>query len=47
MVVRERDGRVAVAVIDAEQMMSFIANPALEPIACEANERLRKAVDAV
>lgn len=47
VVVRERDGRVAVAAIDAERMMSFVGNPALEPIAREANERLRKAVDAI
>jgi uncharacterized protein (DUF302 family) len=47
VVVRERDGRVEVSAIDAERMMSFVANPALEPIAREANERLRKAVDAV
>jgi uncharacterized protein (DUF302 family) len=47
VVVRERDGRVQIAAIDAERMMSFVGNPALEPIAREANERLRKAVDAV
>ena len=47
VVVRERDGRVEVAAIDAERMMSFVGNPALEPIAREASERLRKAVDAV
>jgi uncharacterized protein (DUF302 family) len=47
VVVRERDGRVEVSAIDAERMMSFVANPALEPIAREANERLRKAVDGV
>ena len=47
VVVRERDGRVQVSAIDAERMMSFVGNPALEPVAREANERLRKAVDAV
>jgi uncharacterized protein (DUF302 family) len=47
VVVRERDGRVQVSAIDAERMMSFVANPALEPIAREANERLRMAVDSL
>lgn len=47
VVVQERDGRVEVATIDAEQMLAFAGNDALEPIAREANERLRKAVDAV
>ena len=47
VVVRERDGGVQVSAIDAERMMSFVGNPALEPIAREANERLRKAVDSL
>jgi uncharacterized protein (DUF302 family) len=47
VVVRERDGMVEVAAIDAERMMAFIGNPALAPIAREATTRLRTAVDAV
>jgi uncharacterized protein (DUF302 family) len=47
VVVRERAGRVEVSAIDAERMMSFVGNPALEPVAREANERLRKAVDSL
>ena len=47
VVVREREGRVLISAIDAEQMMSFVGNPALEPIAREAGERVRRAVDAL
>jgi uncharacterized protein (DUF302 family) len=47
VVVRERDGKVEVSAIDAEQMMTFANNPALEPIAREANERLHKALDSL
>jgi uncharacterized protein (DUF302 family) len=47
VVVRERGGGVEVSAIDAERMMSFVGNAALEPVAREAGERLRRAVDAV
>lgn len=45
--VRDNGGRIEVATIDAEQMMGFIGNAALAPIAAEANDRLRKALEAV
>jgi uncharacterized protein (DUF302 family) len=44
---RELGGGVEVSAINAERMMSFVGNAALEPIAREANERLRKAVDSL
>jgi len=47
VVVRERDGAVEVSAVDAQKMMEVVGNPELEPIARDANERLRKAVDAV
>ena len=47
VVVRERQGVTEVATIDAEQMMSLVGNENLAPIAKEANERLRRALEAV
>ncbi len=47
VLVREQGGAAEVAVIDARQMMQFVGNPQLEPIAEEANQRLRKALEAI
>jgi uncharacterized protein (DUF302 family) len=47
VVVREDRGATEVVVIDARQMMQVVGNPQLEPIAEEANQRLRKALEAV
>lgn len=47
VVVREHEGTVEVSAVDAEKMMEVVGNPDLEPIARDANERLRRAVDAV
>ncbi len=47
VVIRESDGRVEVAVVDARRMLSVVGDERLTPIAEQANERLRRAVDAV
>ncbi len=47
VVVRESAGATEVSVIDAEQMMSFVGNSQLEPIAKEASQRLRRALDSI
>ncbi len=47
VVVRDAGGRTEVSVINAEQMMSFVGNPELASVAEEANQRLRRALDAI
>jgi uncharacterized protein (DUF302 family) len=47
VVVRERDGRVEVAAVDAERMLGVVGNPELDPIARDAGARLRAAVDSL
>lgn len=44
VVVRETADGVEVSAIDATAMMRFVANPALEPIAAEVDERLASAI---
>jgi uncharacterized protein (DUF302 family) len=46
-VVYEKDGGTFVGVIDAAKMLSIVGNSAMEPVAQQVNERLRRAVDAV
>lgn len=46
-VVYEHDGRVFVGAVDAAKMLSVVGNPAMEPMAKDVNERLRRAVDSV
>jgi len=41
------DGGSTVAIIDPEMMLSVAENPALEPIAVEAAEKLRRVVGAL
>lgn len=41
------DGRSAVKAIEPDKMMGFIGNPALEPIAAEAREKLTAALGAL
>jgi uncharacterized protein (DUF302 family) len=45
--VYEQEGRVRVAAVDAEKMLSVVGNPAMEPLAREVNEKLRRVVDTV
>lgn len=47
VVVRVDQGSTEVAVIDARQMLRVVGNQQLEPVAEEANQRLRKALEAV
>lgn len=46
-VVYERDGQVSVGAVDAAKMLSVVGNPAMEPMARDVNERLRRAVISV
>lgn len=41
------DGRIQVAIVDPLAMMGFVANPALEPVAAEARERLSRVMIAL
>ncbi len=41
------DGTSTVSILDPGQMMGFAGNPALEPIAYEARERVQKALAAL
>ena len=45
-VVFERLGRVHVDAVDAEKMLSVVGNPAMEEMARQVNEKLRRAVDS-
>jgi len=47
VVVREQAGLTEVSVIDARQMMAFVGNQALAPVAEEANQRLSRALAAL
>lgn len=47
VIVHEHDGGVAVSVVDPAQMLGFVDNPALAPIADEAKERLQRVVAAL
>lgn len=46
-VVYERDGQVYVGAVDAAKMLSVVGNPAMEPMARDVNQRLRRVVDGV
>lgn len=46
-VVYERDGEVRVGVVDAVKMLSIVGKPAMEGMAKQVNEKLRRAVDRV
>lgn len=43
----QKPGAVEVAVVDAGRLMEFVGNPALQPIAREANRRLHAVLQAV
>jgi uncharacterized protein (DUF302 family) len=47
VIVHEHDGGVAVSIIDPAQMLGFVDNPALVPIADEAKERLQRVIAAL
>lgn len=44
---QEDNGRVLVSIIDPNKMLGVIANPALESIACDAEEKLRRVAKAL
>ncbi|MEB3329888.1 MAG: DUF302 domain-containing protein [Candidatus Sericytochromatia bacterium] len=41
------EGRTAVKAIEPDKMMGFVGNPALEPVAAEAREKLLAALEAL
>lgn len=45
--VYEKDGKSCVAAIDAAKMLSVVENPALEPVARQVNEKLRRVIDKI
>ena len=47
VVVYEHDGAVRVGAVDAVKMLSVVGNPAMEGMARQVNEKLRRAVDSV
>jgi uncharacterized protein (DUF302 family) len=47
VIVFENAGRSVVAAIDAEKMLSVVANPELSKIAGQVNVKLRKAIDSL
>ena len=46
-VAQEEDGRIRVSIINPQQMLGVVENPALEEVACDAEERLRRVADAL
>ena len=47
VIVYEREGKVTVGAIDAVKMLSIVGKPAMEPMARQVNERLRRAIDGI
>src|ERR1019366_2494696 len=47
VVVYEQGGCIHVGVVDAAKMLSVVGNPAMEAMARQVNEKLRRAVDLV
>ena len=45
--VRQHGSDVEVSVIDAEKLMQFVGNPALEPVAVEAKRRLQAMLETI
>ncbi|MFQ5398966.1 MAG: DUF302 domain-containing protein [Anaerolineae bacterium] len=44
---QEEDGRILVSIVDPNQMLGVVDNHALEEIACDAEERLRRVAAAL
>ena len=47
VMVREVGGGSEVAVVDADAMLALVGNPALQPVAREAAERLQRVIESV
>ena len=45
VVVSERDGETTISAVDAERMLSIVANDALAPIAADVRQRLAAVVE--
>ena len=45
VVVYETGGKVVIAAVDAQRMLSVVENPALESTADQVNEKLRRVID--
>ena len=43
----EGNGRILISIIDPNKMMSFLNNPLLEEVACDAEARLRRVAEAL
>ena len=46
-IIYEKNGGIYVSVVDAEQVVSIVGNAKVDAIAKEANQQLRRALDAV
>lgn len=46
-VAQEEDGRILVSIINPQQMLGVVDNPALEAIACDAEEKLKRVAAAL
>lgn len=47
VIVYEQDGGSAVSIVDPVAMMKTVPNPKLKEVACEAEERLKRVVEAL
>jgi uncharacterized protein (DUF302 family) len=47
VVVYEKEGKTVVAAIDAVKMLGVVGNPAVQPVAAQVNEKLRRVIDMV
>ena len=47
VVVYEKDGKIVVAAIDANKMLSIVGNSALEETAKQVNDKLRRVIDSL
>ena len=46
-VAQEEDGRIHVSIINPQQMLGIVDNPALEAVACDAEEKLKRVANAL
>ena len=46
-VAQEEDGRIHVSIVNPQQMLGVVENPALADVACDAEERLKRVAAAL
>jgi uncharacterized protein (DUF302 family) len=47
VIVYQQGGQVRVGAVDAVKMLSIVGKPAMEPLARQVNDKLRRAIDSI